>query len=66
MIRRTANRTGIDTRKAYSEQIKCFDESVEYSDGIVLVDEIVETFGEQGILVTIYTFDESLHQGLAP
>jgi len=61
MICRPAGRLGTDTAEPKFTEIKLVDESLDYPDGIVLIDPIVEAFGEKGSLAAIRAFNKASH-----
>ena len=63
MIAWPSRRRGLDPREAKCAQIKRIDESIDRTNRIDLIDEVIETFGQQRRLPTVRTFNEALHPG---
>src|SRR4030095_5312022 len=61
MIAWPSRRRGLDPREAKSAQIKRIDESIDRTNRIDLVDEVIEAFGQQRRLPTVHPFNEALH-----
>ena len=61
MIRRPASRLGVNPVELQTCQIKSIDKNVDRTDRIVLVNPVLQTFGEQRDLPSILAFNEALH-----
>ena len=61
MIRRSACRLGHHTIEAQFSQINGVDESVDYSDGIVFLDPVVQALEDQRRLAAVRTDHEAPH-----
>jgi hypothetical protein len=56
-----SHRRELDPREAKRAPIKRVDEGIDRTSRIDLIDEVIETFGQQRRLPTVRTFDEALH-----
>ena len=56
-----SRRRELDPREAKWAPIKRVDEGIDRTSRIDLIDEVIETFGQQRRLPTVRTFDEALH-----
>ena len=61
MIGRTTGRRSFDTPKSKHFEIEFIDERLNDSDRILLADIVIEPFGEQCALGSVFTFYETLH-----
>ena len=61
MIRRPAGRCRIDPFKTEIAQIQCLNEHIDGTNGIALIDPIIEAFRKQRRLLAIRTLNETLH-----
>ena len=61
MIGRTTRRTWFDALKSKHFEIEFIDERLNDSDRIILADIVIETFGEQCALGSVFTFNKTLH-----
>src|SRR5262249_61628095 len=56
----------IDPAKIERTEIKRVDKHVNYTNRVVLVDPIIQTFGKQRRLPAIHPLDKALHRDLPP
>src|SRR4030095_2884656 len=61
MIAWPSRRRGLDPREPKCTQIKRIDESIDRTNRIDLIDEVIEAFGQQRRLPTIHPLNEALH-----
>src|SRR4030095_7517313 len=61
MIAWPSRRRGLDPREPKCTQIKRIDESIDRTNRIDLIDEVIEAFGQQRRLPTVHPLNEALH-----
>lgn len=61
MVRRPPRRLRLDPVEPELREIKLINEDIDHPSWIVLVDPVLQTFGEQCRLTAIHSINEALH-----